>query len=169
MKNENETKYISFNQDYTCITLVTESGYRVFNTHPLQYFYRRGKFHLDFSESFSIVELLYRSNIVAIVGSNNSQRYRSSNIIIWDDQQLASVGELCFNEEIKALKLRRDYMAVVMQNIVYVYNMVDLKLRDIVPTCENPRGLSCFNTNSEKVLLACPDKSKGRILIKLKA
>ena len=57
-------------------------------------------------------------------------------------------------------------MAVVMQNIVYVYNMVDLKLRDIVPTCENPRGLSCFNTNSEKVLLACPDKSKGRILIK---
>lgn len=42
MEHLEELSYIGINQDHTCITLATSTGFSVFNTYPLTHFYTRG-------------------------------------------------------------------------------------------------------------------------------
>lgn len=169
-----EVIYIGFNQDSSCITLSTEnsknseeeSGFRVISTQPLRCCYQRSNFYSVFPGSFSIVEILGRSNIIALVGGGNSPRYPSNKLFIWDDQQLCPIAEMCFKGEIKSVRLRSDRIVVVQESKIYVYNLSDLKLRDSIPTCWNPKGLCCISTEANEIF-ACPDIARGNILIKI--
>ena len=123
--------------------------------------------YLVFPGSFGIVELLYRSNIIALVGGGKSPRYPSNKVIIWDDHQMRPTGELCFRSEVRAVKMRRDRIVVVLESKIYVYNLQDLKIRDHINTFPNPRGLCCLSTDSDRTVLACPDIKKGYALVKI--
>jgi WD repeat-containing protein 45 len=170
-----ELIYIGFNQDSSCFTLSTEkindhgieSGFRILRTAPLKYCFQRGNFYSVFPGSFGIVELLYRSNIIALVGGGKSPRYPSNKVIIWDDHQMRPTGELCFRSEVKAVKMRRDRIVVILETKIYVYSLQDLKIRDHITTCSNPRGLCSLSTDSDRIVIACPDSKKGQVLIKI--
>lgn len=101
-----------------------------------------------------------------LVGGRKSLSFPPSKLVIWDDDKQAIVGEIRFNEEIKALKLRRDIFCVVFEEKIYVYNTPDLTMKDIIETCTNPRGLCCLSTTSEKTIMACPYVMKGKVTIK---
>lgn len=60
--------------------------------------------------------------------------------MIWDDHQNRCIGELSFRTEVKAVKLRRDRVIVVLAKKVYVYNFADLNLLSNVETIDNPKG-----------------------------
>ncbi|OMJ95379.1 hypothetical protein SteCoe_1301 [Stentor coeruleus] len=170
MSIQEELIYISFNQDSSCLTLSTEkhseqsteSGFRILRTYPLKYCFQR-----VFPGSFGIVELLYRSNIIALVGGGKSPRYPFNKVIIWDDHQMRPTGELCFRSEVKAVKMRRDKIAVILENKIFVYNLQDLKIRDHITTCINPKGLCCLSTDTENIVIACPHSQKGQALVKI--
>ena len=175
MVSSQEVIYIGFNQDSSCITLSTENskssesenGFRVVSTDPLKCCFQRGIFYLVFPGSFSIVELLSRSNIIALVGGGRSPRYPASKLYIWDDHQLCPIAELCFRGDIKSVKLRSDRVVVVLEHKIYVYNLRDLKVRDCINTCPNPRGLCCISTEGDREVLVCPDIGRGNALVKL--
>lgn len=76
-------------------------------------------------------------------------------------------GELCFRSEVRSVKLRRDRIAVVLDNKIFVYNLQDLKIRDHINTCNNPKGLCVLNTSKDRIVLACPDTGKGKALVKI--
>ncbi|OMJ87292.1 hypothetical protein SteCoe_10976 [Stentor coeruleus] len=170
MANQEEIIYIGFNQDSSCFTLSTEkhseqnteSGFRILRTYPLNYCFQR-----LFPGSFGIVELLYRSNIIALVGGGKSPRYPFNKVIIWDDHQMRPTGELCFRSEVKAVKMRKDRIVVILENKIFVYNLQDLKIRDHIATCTNPRGLCCLSTDTERIVIACPSNQKGHALVKI--
>ena len=61
---------------------------------------------IDLGGGIGIIEMLYRCNLVALVGGGKNPKFPPNKLILWDDAQFKSIGEISFLTEIKALKLR---------------------------------------------------------------
>lgn len=55
------------------------------------------------------------------VGASNTPINKSYRVVIWDDLKQRSVIELEFAHEVKAVKLRRDKIIVVLPQMIKVY------------------------------------------------
>jgi hypothetical protein len=55
-----------------------------------------------------MAELLYRTNMIALVGSGSNPRFPVSSIFIWDDSKLNFVGELKFKSTVRGMKMVKD-------------------------------------------------------------
>lgn len=117
--------HLSFNQDYSCFSAGLPSGFRIFNSHPfLQLFH-----HTFTPESgISLVQMLFRCNILALVGGGPQPHYPPNKVMIWDDHQSGCIAELSFRSQVKSVRLRHDRIVVILVQKIYVYNFADLKL-----------------------------------------
>jgi len=162
-KRSNDLLYVSFNQDFGCFACATEKGFIIFNTDPLKERFRR-----DFENGggIGIVEMLFRCNILALVGTGTNPKYPNNKVLIWDDYQNKCIAELEFRNEVKAVKLRRDRIVVVLENKVYVYNFADLQLLHQIETFSNPKGL-CSLSPGTTIVLAVVGLKPGTVHIEL--
>ena len=153
-----EILYLGFNQNAGWYTWGTENGFKIFNTYPY-----KDTFNRDFDGGIGIVEMLFRCNILALVGGGSHPKYPPNKVMLWDDHQQKWIGELAFKDNVKAVRLRKDKVVVVLETRIYVYNFSDLKLIDAIETIENPRGLCSISYAPEKTYLAWLEKTKGKI------
>ncbi|OWM62928.1 autophagy-related protein 18a-like [Punica granatum] len=153
--------HLSFNQDHGCFAAGTDSGFRIYNCDPFREIFRR-----DFEEGgVAVVEMLFRCNIVALVGGGPRPQYPLNKVMIWDDHQSRCIGELSFRSEVKSVKLRRDRIVVVLLQKILVYNFADLKLLHQIETILNPKGLCAVSQNSGQMVLVCPGLQKGQVRV----
>jgi hypothetical protein len=158
-----ELLYVGFNQDKGCFACGTDSGFRIFNCDPFKQTYRR-----DFANGgIGIVEMLFRCNILALVGGGRNPRYPPNKVMIWDDHQNRCIGELSFRSEVKAVRMSRERVVVVLEYKIYVYNFADLNLLNTVETVSNPKGLCSLCADSRLCVLACPGLQKGHLRVEL--
>eukprot|EP00826_Nyctotherus_ovalis_P024633 TRINITY_DN1901_c0_g1_i10.p1 TRINITY_DN1901_c0_g1~~TRINITY_DN1901_c0_g1_i10.p1 ORF type:complete len:345 (+),score=52.67 TRINITY_DN1901_c0_g1_i10:77-1111(+) len=150
---------ISFNQDQGCFALSTERGFSVFNSYPF-----KDSFQRDFNAGIGIVAMLFRSNVLTLVGGGISPQYPPNKVILWDDQQMKCIGELVFESNVKAVMMRREHMVVVLQTKALVYRVAGLKLLDAIKTFENPQGM-CAVSSRDEFVVAVPDETKGQVKI----
>ena len=159
----NELLYVGFNQDNGCFACGTTNGFRIYNCEPFKETFRR-----DFSHGgIGIVEMLFRCNILALVGGGNNPKFPPNKVMIWDDHQNRCIGELSFRSEVKAVKLRRDRVVVVLEYKIYVYNFADLKLVDHIETISNTKGLCAICPSATNSVLVCPGLQKGHVRVEL--
>lgn len=111
--------------------------------------------------------MLFRCNILALVGGGRNPRYPPNKVMIWDDHQNRCIGELSFRSPVCAVKLRRDRVVVVLEYKIYVYNFADLKLVDHIETTANPRGLAALCPLSSNTVLVCPGLQRGHVRCEL--
>ncbi|KAJ3125951.1 WD repeat domain phosphoinositide-interacting protein 3 [Nowakowskiella sp. JEL0407] len=188
--------FVGFNQDYTCFAAGTESGFRIYNTHPLKEKtrneYIRGKTppstsplqpnlseipdnrnipDLNTPGGISICEMMYRTNYIALVGGGKNPKFPPNKVVIWDDLKKKTIFELEFRSVVKAVRLRRERIIVVLSNKVYIYSFSSQPQRLFVfETCENDRGLVGLSTSPTTpthmtATLAFPARTPGQIQI----
>ncbi|KAL3750100.1 hypothetical protein ACJRO7_011131 [Eucalyptus globulus] len=154
--------HLSFNQDFGCFAVGTDNGFRIYNCDPFREIFRRD---FDSGGGIAVVEMLFRCNILALVGSGSNAMYPVNKVMIWDDHQSRCIGELSFRSEVKSVKLRRDRIVVILLQKIYVYNFADLKLLHQIETIANPRGLCVVSQSSGQMVLVCPGLQKGQVRV----
>lgn len=212
---------MSYNQDGGCLAVGTGSGFRICNIFPFQETFRRSlggsrengdedatsamrpnqsSFSSSNNSSSSTaaggggiakIEMLYRTNLLALTGHATSTLYPPNKVYLYDDHLQRPIGELSFRQRVLTTKLRRDRIVVVLRDRVYVYNFSDLSLLDKVHTGDNALGLigistdhggvggftaTIMNANNNApvggsdnngMVLACPGTQRGQVRIEL--
>ena len=155
--------YSGFNQDNSCLACGNNTGFTGYNVDPFRETFRR----VFTYGGIGIVEMLYRCNLLAIVGGGRNPRFPTNKVMIWDDLQNRVIGELMFKSEVHAVKLRRDRIIVVLLSKVYIYRFKDLQLLDQKSTISNPKGLISLCSEPSTNVLAIPGLQRGSIHIEL--
>lgn len=153
----------AFNQDGGCLALGTTSGFSVHNLHPT---YGR-TVNRELQGGIGLVEMLFRCNLMALVGGGPSPQAPPHRVLIWDDHIPKEIGELSFRQVVLQVRLRKDAIAVALRDRVYVYHLADLSLRDKIYTADNVHGLLCLSTKIQDMVLACPSVTTGHVRVEL--
>ncbi|XP_049849673.1 uncharacterized protein LOC126319982 [Schistocerca gregaria] len=151
--------HVSFNQENTCLAVATETGFFVCDVNPLKL-----RFIRNFDEGIGIIEMLFRCNILALVGGGRRPKYPLNCVMLWDDHQEKKIAELEFRTDVKAVKMRKDCIIVALENKVYMYNFEDLRLLRQFDTCNATLGVVSMSL-SHPVVLAIPSTTPGHVLI----
>lgn len=154
--------HISFNQDYGCFAVGTDCGFRIFNCDPFSEIFRRD---FDRGGGVAVVEMLFRCNILALVGGGPDPQHPPCKVMIWDDHQNRCIGELSFRSDVRSVRLRRDRIIVVLEQKIFVYNFADLKLMHQIETIANPKGLCAVSQGAGSLVLVCPGLQKGQVRV----
>jgi len=52
--------------------------------------------------------MMFRTNILALVGGGDKPKFAQSKVFLWDDLSLKCIGELSFKTQVRAVKLTKD-------------------------------------------------------------
>lgn len=167
--------FTTFNQDCGCFVVGTQSGLRIYNSDPLR---RKDSLYPEHTTESTpqanaddanksikgkviLAEMLFRCNYVAFVVAEKPKR-----VSIWDDVKRKSVIDLDFESEVKAVRLRRDRIVVVLPKCVKIFTFTSTPNElHCFTSCPNPRGLCTLSPSSSNSLLAFPAMETGRIQI----
>lgn len=158
-KNE-DILNLCFNQDTSCFAYSGNNGFTVYSCDPFRQSIKR-----IFNGGIGIVSMLFRCNIMAIVGGGKNPEYSPNKVMVWDDHSQQSIGELVFRTPVKCVKLRRESIIIVLEHRTYIYNFSDLKLRNVIHTMSNPKGLVSISIVSNANVIATLGMEKGTIRI----
>lgn len=145
--------YSNFNQEGTCFSLGTEKGFKILNCYPFKDGCSR-----DLGGGIRIVEMLGRSNILALVGGGKNPKYPANKVIIWDEQKGKEVSEISFSSNVINIKLTKERVFVVCERKLFVFDINSLEPIDIFETYYNNKGL--FSLSLKGDIIAYPEKNK---------
>ena len=110
--------------------------------------------------------MLYKTNILALVGGGTYPKFSPNKITIYDDHQGKIVSQIRFNKEVIKVKIRKDVIIGVIIDKIYILNITTLETIEILDTYYNPQGIFSISNQSNELLIAFPyAKSKGKVQV----
>jgi WD repeat-containing protein 45 len=113
----------------------------------------------------SIAEMLFRSNLLAVVGGGPIPKYPPNKVMIWDDHQQRPIAELPFLTPVRSVRLKNNRIAVALEQKVFLYDFHELRCLHSVETTPNSEGLLALSSSDESNVLACPGLHAGEVRI----
>eukprot|EP01133_Synstelium_polycarpum_P008665 gene8665-10171_t len=127
--------FANFNQDFSCISVGTPEGFKIFNSDPYTLYYNQS------NGGVGMIEMLFSTSLVAIVGSGEGESSQRRLLINNIKTELA-ICDLNFVTAILAVKMNRK--------------------RDVDP---NPRGLCALSPSNSNYMVYPVSQNNGNILV----
>jgi WD40 repeat protein len=110
--------------------------------------------------------MLYKSNILALVGGGTNPKFSPNKVIIWDELNGKIISQLRFDRNVKNIKLIKDKIIIVIEKKIYIFNLSNLEIiNEPIETNKNPNGL--IGISYKKFIIAYPSNiSIGKVEIK---
>ncbi|KAF9414823.1 autophagy protein [Podila epigama] len=106
--------------------------------------------------SIGIVEMLFCTSLVAIVGAGDQPAFSPRRLQIINTKRQSTICELTFPTSIISVKLNRKRLIVVLEDQIYVYDISNMKLLHTIETSPNPNAICALSPSSENCYLAYP-------------
>ena len=159
---DNSIINVSFNQDSSCFSIGTQIGFKIYQTFPFKEPYERKMFG-----GIGTVEMLYKSNFLALLGGGNAPKFNNNKVVIWDENQKKVISELKFITPVINIKLKKDLLFVICHIRIYIFNFNTYDIIDTIDTGDNIKGLIAVNNDPEFTVMAYPSiKNLSSITIK---
>ena len=159
---------VRFNQTNECFVCGTQKGFTVYNCDPF-----KERFQRDLNGGVGIVEMLFRTNIFAVVGGGPKPCFPSNCVRLWDDKKNNYVAEFSFNSAVVDVRLRRHtpedkealyWVIIALETKIYLYDFQTQQLLDYFDT--QPTVTGVFDLNMVKPFyFACPTMTPGELLL----
>ncbi|XP_063962528.1 WD repeat domain phosphoinositide-interacting protein 4-like isoform X1 [Lytechinus pictus] len=152
---------LRFNQDQGCFSCGTETGLRIYNADPLAL-----KLRLDKEDvgSVSQVEMLHRTNLIAVVAGGGTPKFAENTVLIWDNLKKKFILEFTFPGLVLAVRLTRERLIVALRTKVYVYSFPDNPQKLMaIDTRPNPNGILEACPTSDHPLIVFPGHKSGSV------
>jgi len=158
--DDTKLHFFGVNQDASRFAIGTDSGFVVYDVDP-----PRVRFQRDFDGGIGIVELLFCTNVVALVGGGTKPKFPKYKIMIWDDYLSDCIAEFVFQTEVMGVKLRRDRVIAILEKEVYEYDFSTLELLGKYDTWPNPEGIGCISHGKGDPILVTLGQKSGEVRI----
>uniref|UniRef100_H2YS05 WD repeat domain phosphoinositide-interacting protein 3 n=1 Tax=Ciona savignyi TaxID=51511 RepID=H2YS05_CIOSA len=140
-----------------CFVCGMSNGFRVYNTHPL-----KEKERQDFADNkcgITHVEMLFRCNYLAMVGSGTSPQFPKN-------KGTYVVIELAFTSDVRGVRLSRDRIVVALDRLIKVFTFTQHPQQlHVFETCYNSEGLCQLCPSSSRSILVFPSKVTGSVQV----
>ncbi|KAJ2835280.1 autophagy protein [Coemansia erecta] len=149
-RGDGDLLFINFNQDFSCLSVGTKSGYKIYNCEPF------GKCYARSEGGIGIVEMLFCTSLVALVGSGDQPTLSPRRLQIINTKRQSIICELTFPTSILAVKLNRRRLIAVLEEQIYVYDISNMKLLHTIETPPNQSAICAMSPSSENCFIAYP-------------
>ncbi|XP_037871210.1 WD repeat domain phosphoinositide-interacting protein 4 isoform X1 [Bombyx mori] len=147
---------LSFNQDQGCFTCCLKTGLRVYNVEPLV---EKAHYSKEELGEVSLCEMVFRTNWLLVVKAR-----KPYSLLLLDDQQRAFKAEVVFKSPIRALRARKDKVAVVLTSSVQVLALPTFQRVALLRTPSSARPLCAIATEPNATqILAAPAHRTGSL------
>jgi autophagy-related protein 18 len=92
--------------------------------------------------AFVIVEMLYSSDLLAIVGAGEQASLSPRRLCLFKTTTGLPLRELNFLTSILAVRMNKKRLVVVLLEKTFVYDLNTLVMLDTIDTVPNPKGIS---------------------------
>ena len=157
-KKQDQILYIGFNQKKSLVTVGTERGFHVYKSETMEEVGMR-----EMGGGLGIVEVQNSSNYMVQTGGGRYPLFPLSKTIIWDDDEGHEKAELTFKSDVKAVKIKVEFLIVLIETKIFVYNTLgSQELIYQAPTLINQKGVFSVNASDAKTLVAFPSELKDK-------
>lgn len=146
--------FINFNQTGTCISMGTSQGFEIYNCDPF------GKFYSEESGGYGIVEMLFSTSLLAVVGIGDQPAMSPRRLRIINTKKHSVICEVTFPTSILSVKMNKSRLAVLLKEQIYIYDISNMRLLHTIETISNPHGIVALSPSTENSYLVYPSPPK---------
>ncbi|ORY67783.1 WD40-repeat-containing domain protein [Pseudomassariella vexata] len=157
--NEPAVLSVAFNDDASRFSVGLNSGFCIFHAPTCQLQATK-----DFNAGIALVQMMGKSNFLALVGGGRAPKFPQNKVIVWDDSKSKVALEITTLTAVRGVQLSRSRVVVVLQNSVRVYGFTkrpDPKTK--YETADNLLGLCCLSADDK--YLVFPGRTAGQVQV----
>ena len=113
------------------------------------------------------IEMLKKTNILALVGGGDNPFCSPKKIVIYDDHHGNILSILRFNKPVLNVRLTKEKIFGIIEDKIYIFNLSTLETKSVLETYDNPNGImGISDEENNKLIIAYPIQHQGYVNIR---